>query len=117
MPTETILTQASPQELAAAVEENLFALFRAMASLPEGQLVEGERLSYHLAFPTNPMFKGVWRARLPEDEIERSIDETVAWFEQRQAPFLFCWTGPSTQPSDLGERLERRGFANPEGRV
>jgi GNAT superfamily N-acetyltransferase len=118
MATETILTNPSPTELETAVEENLFALFRAMvAVLPGGELVERENLSYHLTFPTNPMFKGVWRTRLSTAEVEAAIDQTLAWFKTRNAPFLFWWTGPGTTPADLGERLVARGLLSMEGQM
>jgi ribosomal protein S18 acetylase RimI-like enzyme len=114
----TILTDATEVELAAAVEENLFELFRAMAiTLPGSKLVEGDKLSYHLAFPSNPMFKGVWRSRLAAEEVEAAINETLAWFEAQQAPFLFWWTGPGTTPRDLGERLMARGLLSMEGQM
>lgn len=116
--TETILTDPSETELGAAVEENLFALFRAMtAALPGSERVESNTLSYHLSFPTNPMFKGAWRTRLTEAEVEAAIDETLAWFKARQAPFIFWWTGPSTTPADLGERLMARGLLSMEGQM
>ena len=60
-----ILTNATDAQLAAAVEDNLYAFFRAMLPLPGSDLVETDRLSYHLTFPDGPMFKGIWRARLP----------------------------------------------------
>ncbi|MBI1880914.1 MAG: GNAT family N-acetyltransferase [Chloroflexi bacterium] len=115
---ETILTNPSNVELAAAVEENLFALFRVMATtLSDSELVEGEKLSYHLAFPSNPMFKGVWRTRLSAAEADDVIDETLAWFKARKAPFIFWWTGPGTTPHDLGERLMARGLLSMEGQM
>lgn len=118
MTTEIILTDPSEAELAAAVEENLFALFRAMAAtLPDSELVEGEKLSYHLAFPSNPMFKGVWRTRLSASEADDVIDETLAWFKARNAPFIFWWTGPRTTPNDLGERLVARGLLSMEAQM
>jgi ribosomal protein S18 acetylase RimI-like enzyme len=118
MATETILANPSEAELAAAVEENLFALFRAMAAtLPGGELVEGEKLSYHLTFPSNPMFKGVWRTRLSAGEADAAIDETIAWFQARHAPFIFWWTGPGTTPDDLGERLVARGLLSMEAQM
>jgi GNAT superfamily N-acetyltransferase len=115
MKTETILTNPSETQLAAAVEENLFALFRAMAAaLPGGELEEGQKLSRHLTFPSNPMFKGVWRTRLTEAEADEAIDETLAWFKARQAPFIFWWTGPGTTPNDLSERLMAHGLLSME---
>jgi ribosomal protein S18 acetylase RimI-like enzyme len=93
------------------VFENLYALFRAMANkLPQGQLVEREKLSRHLTFPTNPMFKGVWATHLSADEADTAIDETIAWFKEQGAPYFFWWTGGNTSPGDLEERLAQRGM-------
>ncbi len=104
---------ATPNEewQALAVQENLFALFRAMSSaLPNGEIEEGARLSRHLTSPTNPMYKGVWATHLTSEEADAAIDETIAWFRSRHAPFFFWWTGPGTTPADLGERLQARGL-------
>ena len=103
-------SDSQPQESCAA-QDNLFDLFRAMArSLPDAEIVESPSLSRHHSFPTNPMFKGVWGTRLSDDEAEDAIDDTLAWFVDRGAPYIFWWTGPGTQPADLPERLRRRGF-------
>lgn len=97
--------------LAHAVDENLYDLFRAMAQgLSAGELDEHDELSRHHSFPTNPMFKGVWRSRLAPDQVDDAIDDTIAWFKARQAPFFFWWTGASTTPADLGQRLRARGL-------
>jgi GNAT superfamily N-acetyltransferase len=114
MTTDTPLRDASDAELAAGVQENLFALFRAMTTLPGSELVEGDKLSYHLTFPRNPMFKGVWRTRLAPAEADAAIDETLDWFAARRAPFLFWWTGPGTTPADLGQRLAAHGLISME---
>lgn len=100
-----------PSDLAHAVDENLYDLFRAMTiRLPGGELEEGNEFSRHHTFPTNPMFKGVWRSKLAPDQVDAAIDDTIAWFKFRQAPFFFWWTGMSTSPADLGERLRARGL-------
>jgi GNAT superfamily N-acetyltransferase len=117
MTTEIPLTNATEAQLAAAVQENLFALFRAMATLPESELVESEGHSYHLASPSNPMYKGVWRTRLSPGQVDGVIDETLAWFKARNAPFLFWWTGPDTTPDDLGKRLVARGLMSMEAQL
>ena len=71
MTTHSILKHATDEQLGLAVFENLHDLFRAMAgTLPKSELVEEEKLSYHLTFPTNPMFKGVWNARLSASEAD-----------------------------------------------
>ncbi len=111
MNLDTPLANPSESELARAVQENLFDLFSAMAHALDGaELVEHDELSCHHAFPSNPMFKGVWRTRLAPDQVDKAIDETLAWFTARKAPFLFWWTGPDTMPADLGARLQARGL-------
>lgn len=98
-------------ELAEAVQGNLFALFRAMTQvLPDSEIVENDALSYHHAFPTNPMFKGVWGTRLSPDEAEAAIPEVIEWYKARNAPYFFWWTGPHTSPADLGRRLQSHGM-------
>jgi ribosomal protein S18 acetylase RimI-like enzyme len=109
-----MLTQPSDLDLMSAVEENLFDLFRAMHSLLGGELQETDRLCRHLTFPTNPMFKGVWRTRLSAAETDEAIDETIEWFTARGAPFFFWWTGYGTRPADLGRRLAARGLISME---
>lgn len=106
-----ILRDATDRQLGLAVFENLYALFRAMANnLPEGQIIEGEKLSRHLTFPTNPMFKGVWRTHLSEEEADAAIDDTIAWFKAQGAPYFFWWTGGDSSPGDLEQRLAKRGL-------
>lgn len=105
------ITRASIDDLAFAVENNLYELFRAMAGgLPGGELLETNGYHCHLTFPTNPMFKGTWRTRLASDRVDAAIDAVIDWFRERQSPYMFWWTGPQTQPQDLHVHLMRRGL-------
>lgn len=110
MTTNSILAKATDEQLGLAVFENLFDLFRSMAKLLEGEVLESDTLSHHLSFPTNPMFKGVWRTHLSSEEADKAIEDTIAWFKERNAPFFFWWTGPDTTPNDLPQRLKARGL-------
>jgi ribosomal protein S18 acetylase RimI-like enzyme len=116
MTNKYILSDPKEDELASAVHENLYALFRSMQAIPGCELAEKEELSLHHSFPTNPMFKGAWKTRLPAEETEVKIDEVMDWFNQRDAPSFFWWTDPQTKPLDLAEQLMKRGFdGNLEG--
>jgi GNAT superfamily N-acetyltransferase len=108
--TTPILLEPSDDDLLRAVEHNLQDLFRAVATLPGSEIVETPELSWHHAFPVNPFFKSVWGTRLGAGAVDAAIDERIAWFREREAPFFFWWTGPSTEPADLGERLAARGM-------
>jgi GNAT superfamily N-acetyltransferase len=110
MDEQPFAANASPAQLAGSVEGNLFALFRRMATLPGGEIVETPRLSKHNAPFANPMFRGVWATRLDETDAGEAIAETLAWFQERNAPFVFWWTGPRTTPADLPAHLRERGF-------
>ena len=111
MSIKTVLTEATEEELVEAVQENLFALFGAMATvLPEAEIVTGQGLNYHHAFPTNPMFKGVWGTYLENGDLDAAIEHIIAWFRARNAPYFFWWTGPGTVPNDLGTQLQARGL-------
>lgn len=117
MTHDSILTNPTESQRAEAVEENLYALFRAMASSLGGDLDERAGLVRHHAFPTNPMFKGVWGTRLSPDEADDAIHDTIAWFKDRNAPFFFWWTGHRTTPDDLGERLVAHGLLSMEAQM
>jgi GNAT superfamily N-acetyltransferase len=108
---DTPRSDLSERELALAVEESLHELFRAIARLPDAELEELDEYSRHHAFPTSPMFKGVWGARLAPDDVHAAAEEVLAWYREREAPYLCWWVGPTTQPADLGARLEPHGFA------
>jgi GNAT superfamily N-acetyltransferase len=108
--TSRFSLRPSSSQLGQAVEHNLTALFRAMTASLEGDLLETESLSMHHAFPSNPMFHGVWGANLEGDAVDGAIDRAIAWFKEREAPFFFWWVGPSSRPAELGKRLQARGL-------
>ena len=110
MPTEKILIEATDRELGLAVFQNLYALFRSMAGALGGELAEGNNPSRHFSFPTNPMFKGAWNARLTNENADQAIEETIEWFKAHDAPFFFWWTGPESTPADLPQRLQAHGL-------
>ncbi|HZB35722.1 MAG TPA: GNAT family N-acetyltransferase [Gaiellaceae bacterium] len=96
----SILTDLTPAALTSAIEENLFAFFRAIAGLPGGEFVETDELLLHRTGLSSPMFNGVSRTRgVP-------IEKVTGRFSQ---PF-FWWTGPQSSPGDLDERLEAAGL-------
>jgi len=103
------------RRLGIAATDNLVALFGMMARLEGGEIVETGTLGRHHSFPTNPMFKGVWRTRLDSADVEAAIDETIDWFRARNARYFFWWTDDDTRPADLGDRLMARGFISMEG--
>jgi ribosomal protein S18 acetylase RimI-like enzyme len=48
-------------------------------------------------------------ARFTSESADRRIDDVVAWFEERDLPFVWR-LGPIDQPTDLQDRLLAKGF-------
>src|SRR5262245_20547619 len=92
-----------------AVEANLFAFFRHLSAWPRVELHDEPDCCWTISDLPFPLFNSVMRARLPGDRIDALIDARLAACRARGVPMLW-WTGPSTTPADLGERLERNGF-------
>lgn len=109
-----ILRNATDAELGTAIEENLFAFFRASSAVPGGALYEGERFSAHDACQPAPLLRGVWRGRKPPapftpEEMDDAIAEAQAWMRARHSDFVAWWFS-SRQAPELFERLEAHGF-------
>lgn len=107
--SSSILADFSPASMAAAIEANLFALFQQLRTWPRIELHAGETCCWTLSQLPFPLFNSVLGARLDADRADATIEARIRDCSRRQVPMLW-WTGPSTTPSDLGRRLERRGF-------
>jgi GNAT superfamily N-acetyltransferase len=111
MTADIILKNATGEELANAVEENVVAMFRSMVQILNGEIEETLKLGRYHTTPASPIFKGVFRAKLSANEADSTIKETIDWFKARKAPFFFWWNGQDSEPVDLGERLLAHGFS------
>ena len=109
-------TGGSPDDVARAdeaVEQVMAAMVSAAIDL-EGEMVaiapDLSRASLGIPIPSVNLVFGVHLDGLDDGAVERRIDEAIAWFDERGLPFVW-WVLPSTQPSDLRDRLAARGFA------
>jgi hypothetical protein len=91
MNTDPILENATDEQLNRAVEENVFAMFRAMTQALNGEMEETAQLSRYHASSSSPIFKGAYRTNLASEEVDEAILETIAWFKGRNASFFFWW--------------------------
>lgn len=97
MPIETVV---------AAIEGNLFELFKSFSALPGAEIDEKDNSLSFVTGLDSPMFNGVSRARFMSDgDLGGKIEKTLVPFRERKVP-MFWWTGPATQPLDLEEQLE-----------
>lgn len=101
----------SDEELALAVGESLFDLFRAIAdALPGAELAERAGCCVHAASPANPMFKGIWRLRGEGHGLAEAVDDALAWHGARGSPFAFVWAGPGEDAEAISEVMRARGI-------
>lgn len=105
----TILTDFSQASMAQAVEANLFSFFNHLATWPRVEVRDDGDCVYTISDLPFPLFNSVMRATLDGDRAASVIDARMRSCRDRSVPMLW-WTGPSTRPSNLGERLATRGF-------
>jgi GNAT superfamily N-acetyltransferase len=110
-----ILRDSSPAAIAAAAEANTRAHFAIFRHLPKAEMSDRPaRLRFATGVPLG-YFNGVIQKEIPAEEatkeMEREIDETLAFFRQRQLPFWW-WFMPSVaaQSAQFAEQLVSQGM-------
>jgi GNAT superfamily N-acetyltransferase len=95
--------------MAHAVEANLFSFFAHLKTWPRVAVHDDADCCWTISDLPFPLFNSVMHARVSPGAADALIDARIAACEARHVPMLW-WTGPSTSPDDLGDRLDRRGF-------
>ena len=106
-----ILRDLSTTSLIAAIEGNLFGLIPAFDKWPQAKVHDEAEIMWSMTDIPFPLFNSVMRAQLAPERVDAAIQSIVAPSELGNVPLLW-WTGPSTQPIDLGMHLERNGFVS-----
>jgi GNAT superfamily N-acetyltransferase len=104
-----IIEGVSSPALVAALETNMCAFYKAWGRPPQAELWEDDRLIQVVTDMPFALLNGIFRARLVPEHVDATIQTTIARLALRQVPGLW-WTGPATQPPDLGRHLEGHGF-------
>jgi ribosomal protein S18 acetylase RimI-like enzyme len=100
---------AEDDAAAAALDANFAQLIRWYAARPGGEVVEGDDIavcSTGLAFRS---INGAVDLALDPATADKRIGEISGWFGERGLPWRWL-VGPTSRPSDLGDRLLRAGF-------
>jgi GNAT superfamily N-acetyltransferase len=106
---DELLTDATDEQLALAVEANGVECCLSWARWPRMERLDNEFLTTTMTDVPFPFFNNVFYPRIPDGEIDAVIDSVVDDARKRNVP-MFWWTGPTTKPEDLGERLLQKGF-------
>ena len=104
-----ILTDLSQASMAHAIEANLFAFFQRLSGVPRITVCDEPACCWTISDLPYPLFNSVMRARIDDRRIGAAIAARMQSCRERNVPMLW-WTGPSTEPCDLGERLLQAGF-------
>jgi len=104
-----MLTDLTKESFKTAIEENLFVLFPLLDQWSEVEFLDTPELLSTLTNIPFPLFNAVCRAKLAPDKVDNAIDAAVSRCKTNNVPMMW-WTGPSTEPADLGEKLIDRGF-------
>ena len=96
--------------MAQAVEANLFSFYEQLKRWPRVEIHDDDdECCWTISDLPYPLFNSVMRAKLDHHRATRVIESRMQACRNRRVPMLW-WTGPSTTPADLGERLARCGF-------
>jgi ribosomal protein S18 acetylase RimI-like enzyme len=106
-----ILADFSQASMARAIEANLFAFFQHLRTWPRVDVHDTDDCCWTISDFPYPLFNSVTRARISDAGADPAITARIEACRQRGVPMLW-WTGPSTTPGDLGDRLLARGFLN-----
>ncbi|MBD2503516.1 GNAT family N-acetyltransferase [Anabaena azotica] len=106
-----VIQDLSAPDLVTTLENNIFAIFTYYAQANNTEFYFGSNMIRFVTGVATPLLNGVIRTQLQPQEIDTTIRETLEYFSTKQLPMLW-WTGPATQPPDLGKYLEAQGLIN-----
>ena len=106
---DAIVQDLSTTRVVPALEANMVAFWAGYGRAPGAELYEGDELVRVVTGASEPLFNGVFRARLSPNAVDSAIATTLAHLAPRRAP-MFWWVGPWSRPANLGTHLERHSF-------
>jgi GNAT superfamily N-acetyltransferase len=104
-----ILQDVSPLTLTWATDQNFIEFHKQMACLPGAEVHDEADLMWFATPIKMGGFNGVVRASLKPEDVGQKVAEVTELFRQRDTPWSWG-VGPTSQPLDLGERLEEHGM-------
>jgi ribosomal protein S18 acetylase RimI-like enzyme len=99
----------SSVDMAKAIEANGVACCTSWANWPDMELHKDKTRVWTITKYKFPFFNNIFNAHIDASEIHDGISGALSPFNKHNVPMLW-WTGPSTQPPNLGEHLLSYGF-------
>lgn len=106
-----IIQDSSSPALVSALETNMYEFYKAWGRTPQAELWEDSDLIQVVTDMPFALLNGIFRACLAPERVDAIIEATIARVASRRVPALW-WTGPATQPADLGRHLGDHGFVH-----
>lgn len=104
-----ILQDLSPLTLTWAMDANFVEFHKQLGCLPGSEVCDDPEMMWYATPIRMGGFNGVVRANLREEDVARKVAEVAARFRERDRRWNWA-VGPTSQPSDLGERLQASGL-------
>lgn len=104
-----LLEGLSASQLTTAIDANLSASREIFGCLPQAEIHNKLDITWHLTNLSHLVFNGVCRARFTPENADARIADILSHFTARKVPMRWL-VGPTTQPTDLGKRLEAHGL-------
>lgn len=104
-----ILSDLSPPTLAAAIEASRCAFWADLGRSPRVEVHHGPELLWYITGMPSRGGNGVCRTRIKSEDVDAIIEMTLIPFNAQKLPMTW-YTGPTTQPADLGEHLTAHGL-------
>ena len=101
--------ELTPTTAVRAIEANLFEFYRLVAAETHAEFYDGPELLWMITDIPFFLFNSTLRAHLSPDTADAEIEAAIARCVSRNVPMLW-WTGPATQPANLGAFLMTHGF-------
>jgi len=104
-----ILNDLADPAILEAIEANPAEFFAYLGQSPRSEVYNGPDMMRMITGIPYPVCNTVFRARIPGEQLNERIEETLSHFKARHLPMLW-WTGPTSSPADLGESLVAHGL-------